>query len=180
VRLNNLGAGLTVTGTLDKPTMLAVVAFRTKFFLGRTHNVSKATMKRLKALTYMKNKLPRECRGERIVVCVDKTQKLLRIVKRGKVTITVDARMGGPSTPTREGAFRVFSKARFHISTLYKTPMPYAMFFSGGQAVHYSPFFHQDGYYGASHGCVGVRTTTVAARLFRLIPVGTKVYVYRS
>ena len=35
--------------------------------------------------------------------------------------------------------------------------MPYAMFFSGGQAVHYSPDFAARGYNGASHGCVNVR-----------------------
>ena len=114
------------------------------------------------------------------MLCVDKTQKLLRVVRKGTVVLTVDARFGGPSTPTREGSFRVFGKARTHISSQYKTPMPYAMFFSGGQAVHYSPFFHRDGYYGASHGCVGIRTTAIAARLFRIVPVGTKVVVYRS
>ena len=180
VRLNYLGAGLTVTSVLDKPTMRAVMAFRVKYFLGKNRVVSKATMKRLTALTYMKNRVPKQCRDERMVVCVDKTQKLLRIVKKGKVVYTVDARMGGSSTPTREGAFRIFSKSRHHVSSLYKTPMPWAMFFSGGQAVHYSPFFHQDGYYGASHGCVGVRSTKVAAKLWAMVPVGTKVYVYRS
>ena len=43
------------------------------------------------------------------------------------------------------------------VSTLYKTPMPWAMTFSGGQAVHYSPDFAARGYNGASHGCVNVR-----------------------
>jgi hypothetical protein len=179
-RLNYLGAGLAVTGTLDKPTMRAVIAFRVKYFLGKNNVMSKDAMKRLVALTYMKNRVPKQCRDERMVVCVDKTQKLLRVVKNGKVVYTVDARMGGSSTPTREGAFRVFSKSRYHVSSLYKTPMPWAMFFSGGQAVHYSPFFHVEGYYGASHGCVGVRSTKVAAQLWRMVPVGTKVYVYRS
>ena len=35
--------------------------------------------------------------------------------------------------------------------------MPFAMFFSGGQAVHYSSDFAARGYAGATHGCVNVR-----------------------
>jgi lipoprotein-anchoring transpeptidase ErfK/SrfK len=58
--------------------------------------------------------------------------------------------------------------------------MPFAMFFSGGQAVHYSPFFARDGYYGGSHGCIGLRDITAARLLFDRIPMGTKVYVYWS
>ena len=115
-----------------------------------------------------------------MVVCVDKTQKLLRIVKKGKVVYTVDARMGSDATPDPRGRLPRLQQVALHVSSLYKTPMPWAMFFSGGQAVHYSPFFHRDGYYGASHGCVGVRSTKVAAKLFATVPVGTKVYVYRS
>ena len=58
--------------------------------------------------------------------------------------------------------------------------MPYSMFFSGGQAVHYSPYFHRDGYYGASHGCVNLHDRSAAAKLYRVVPLGTRVYVYRS
>ena len=43
------------------------------------------------------------------------------------------------------------------MSTLYDSSMPFAMFFDGGQAVHYSADFAADGYYGASHGCVNIR-----------------------
>jgi hypothetical protein len=43
--------------------------------------------------------------------------------------------------------------------------MPYAMFF-GGQAVHYFAVLHRDGYNGASHGCVNLRSTTTASYLF--------------
>ncbi len=44
--------------------------------------------------------------------------------------------------------------------------MPFAMFFSGGQAVHYSSDFAANGYYGASHGCVNVRDYDGVAWLF--------------
>ena len=69
----------------------------------------------------------------------------------------MDVRFGSDRTPTREGTFSVGWKSRNHFSTLYNTPMPYAMFFSGGQAVHYSADFAARGYSGASHGCVNVR-----------------------
>jgi lipoprotein-anchoring transpeptidase ErfK/SrfK len=58
--------------------------------------------------------------------------------------------------------------------------MPYAMFFSGGQAVHYSSDFAARGYNGASHGCVNVRDLAKIKVLFDQINVGDKVIVYRS
>ena len=66
-------------------------------------------------------------------------------------------RFGSEYTPTREGVFSVFQKNRDWTSTLYGSKMPYSMFFSGGQAVHYSSDFAARGYSGASHGCVNVR-----------------------
>ena len=65
-------------------------------------------------------------------------------------------------------------------STIYDTSMPLAMFFSGGQAVHYSPDFAANGYNGASHGCVNVRDRAAVAWLFDQVRLGDKVIVYRS
>ena len=58
--------------------------------------------------------------------------------------------------------------------------MPFAMFFSGGQAVHYSPDFAAVGYAGASHGCVNVRDYQAVAGLFEQVQVGDRVVVYWS
>jgi lipoprotein-anchoring transpeptidase ErfK/SrfK len=58
--------------------------------------------------------------------------------------------------------------------------MPLAMFFSGGQAVHYSSDFAAVGYAGASHGCVNVRDYDALAVLFGEVQVGDKVVVYWS
>ncbi|MGR6997295.1 L,D-transpeptidase [Yinghuangia aomiensis] len=74
----------------------------------------------------------------------------------------------------------VFQKSRDHVSTLYHTSMPFAMFFSGGQAVHYSPDFAKNGYNGASHGCVNVRNKALITQLFDTVRIGDKVIVYRS
>ncbi|CAM5577672.1 hypothetical protein STENM223S_02612 [Streptomyces tendae] len=81
-------------------------------------------------------------------------------------------------TPTREGVFQVYWKSRHLVSTLYDSPMPYAMFFSGGQAVHYSADFAARGYAGASHGCVNVRDEGAIATLYEQVRDGDKVVVH--
>ena len=66
------------------------------------------------------------------------------------------------------------------LSTIYHTPMPYAMFFSGGQAVHYSSDFASRGYNGCSHGCVNIRNKSGIRWVFDRVRVGDRVIVYRS
>ena len=90
-------------------------------------------------------------------LCISKRTNSLVWVVDGKPQLRMDVRFGSAELPTREGSFSVGWKSRNHVSTIYHTPMPYAMFFSGGQAVHYSPDFAARGYNGASHGCVNVR-----------------------
>jgi lipoprotein-anchoring transpeptidase ErfK/SrfK len=166
----------------DATTVIEVRRFQGKFVsrpyrLKATGVVDARTYTALRALTKNRGLLPATCRrGE--VVCVDKTLKLLRLVRGGRAVLTLDARFGGAGTPTREGKFRVRSKDANHTSSLFHTWMPWAMFFSGGQAVHYSPYFHRDGYRGASHGCVNLRDWKGVQRLFRLVRLGTRVVVY--
>jgi lipoprotein-anchoring transpeptidase ErfK/SrfK len=114
------------------------------------------------------------------VLCIDKSSRTLRWVVDGEVRELVDVRFGSAYTPTREGVFSVYFKSRDHVSELYDTPMPFAMFFSGGQAVHYSPDFAAVGYNGASHGCVNVRDHDAVAGLFDQVEVGDRVVVYWS
>ena len=56
--------------------------------------------------------------------------------------------------------------------------MPWAMTFSGGQAVHYSPDFAARGYNGASHGCVNVRNFDGIKWLWHEVRLGDRVVVY--
>jgi hypothetical protein len=114
------------------------------------------------------------------VLCIDKSSSSLRWVVDGEVLVTVDARFGGNGYFTREGQFSVFSKSRDHVSSLYETSMPFAMFFSGGQAVHYSPDFAATGYDGASHGCVNIRDYDAIASLYDQVQIGDRVVVYWS
>ncbi|NUU22949.1 MAG: L,D-transpeptidase [Streptomycetaceae bacterium] len=113
-------------------------------------------------------------------MCIDKTTRKLTWVIDGVPQYSFEVRFGSAELPTREGAFAVFQKSKDHVSTLYHTSMPYAMFFSGGQAVHYSPDFAANGYNGASHGCVNVRNKALIMQLFAESRIGDKVIVYRS
>jgi Putative peptidoglycan binding domain/L,D-transpeptidase catalytic domain len=113
-------------------------------------------------------------------LCVDKTASKVYFVVDGQLHMILDARFGRKGLPTREGEFEVESKSRDHVSSIYDAPMPYAMFFNGGQAVHYSPGFAAEGYNGASHGCVNTRDKQATAAIFDSVSVGDPVIVYRS
>jgi len=121
--------------------------------------------------------LPRECKVT-TTICIDTTFLTLRYVRDGEVVRMMDIRVGASKFPTDTGLFRVYRKARHHRSSDYGTPMPYSLFYNGAESIHYSYFFHRDGYNGASHGCVNLRDLKGTEWLFRHSPVGTRVYVY--
>ena len=112
------------------------------------------------------------------VMCISKSSRTLTWVIDGAPQMKLAVRFGSEYTPTREGVFSVFQKNRDWTSTLYGSKMPYSMFFSGGQAVHYSSDFAARGYAGASHGCVNVRDLAGIASLFSQVNLGDKVVVY--
>ncbi len=179
-RLLWTGLPLKVTGTYDLATVKAVKKFQVKQLLHSTGRVDKLTYTRLAQVTRRGPKLDPRCSHATWILCIDKSQKVLRYIVHGKVVMLLDVRFGSPALPTREGVFEVYYKSRYHVSKLYDTPMPYALFFSGGQAVHYSMFFHAVGYAGLSHGCVNVRDEGSMAKLFDDVPLGTKVVIYRT
>ncbi|MCC2594341.1 L,D-transpeptidase [Tessaracoccus sp. OS52] len=114
-------------------------------------------------------------------LCVSKNQRKMAWMVNGQILKVVDVRFGkeGASTETRNGAHRVGWKSRDHVSSIYGTAMPFAMFFDGGQAVHYSDNFRRVGYDGNSAGCVNVRDYDAIKWLFDTqVKVGDKVIVY--
>ena len=118
------------------------------------------------------------CRTGR-VLCISKADRKMRWMIDGQVIREFDARFGSTSTPTREGSFTVFRKVRDDWSYLYNSPMPFSMYFSGGQAVHYSADFAARGYAGASHGCVNIRDYAGIQWLYDTqVRVGDRVVVY--
>ncbi|GAA5611713.1 hypothetical protein Spla01_02868 [Streptomyces platensis] len=190
-RLAQLGLfGRTPTGYYGSVTTTAVRAFQRRQGLPRTGTVQPATWRALRKQTGRPSRThlhpptaqpigvpdPRCMRGR--VICISKRSNTLAWVVDGRVVSAMDVRFGSQYTPTREGTFHITFKSRHHFSTLYHTAMPYAMFFSGGQAVHYSADFAAHGYRGASHGCVNVRDKKALAPLFNTVRPGTKVVIY--
>ena len=113
-------------------------------------------------------------------ICIDKSTRTLRWVVDGTVALKMDARFGCQSSATREGAFSVRAKVREGYSNMYDSRMPFSLFFSGHQAVHYSDDFNARGYDGCSHGCVNIRNWNALSQLFAEARVGDKVIVYWS
>lgn len=184
-----------VTGYYGEITATAVRGFQAKRGFPVTGEVDRRTLDRLHEMSREPTRaeltnqhaadgnqpgtLDARCRTGR-VLCIDKSTRTLRWVTDGTVHTTLDVRFGRESMPTREGSFTVFAKSRDHVSSIYGTSMPYAMFFSGGQAVHYSPDFAANGYDGASHGCVNVRDRDAIAALFDQVRIGDRVVVHWS
>jgi lipoprotein-anchoring transpeptidase ErfK/SrfK len=126
-----------------------------------------------------KLRLDKRCMTGRII-CINKKTRKVAFMVNGKPLAVGDARFGAARTPTRNGMFKVYRKSKNHVSSIYKSPMPYAMFFSGGQAIHYSADFRARGYNGASHGCVNMRDKNKIAWIFARVKIGDRVLVYNA
>ncbi|MBT2412866.1 murein L,D-transpeptidase [Streptomyces sp. ISL-12] len=179
------------TGAYDELTEKTVRGFQRKRGLPVTGRTDTVTWERLRGMTrepghwdlYLMGGQPAAAPDPRCltgrVLCVSKESRTLRWMIDGRTVSTMAVRFGSRGTPTREGVFSVYWKSRNHWSTLYDSSMPYAMFFSGGQAVHYSSDFAARGYAGASHGCVNVRDEAAIKQLYAEVRDGDKVVVYR-
>ena len=197
LRLNWAGLATPLTGVFDSATRDQVNHLREKYLYERSGIVTPELWKLLRGITSSNGALPSQCRGT--MICISKTQEVLRYLVNGKVVLTLDARFGPEGSgglSTGEGMFAIDRKegcsgnlnagssygamlANCHVSTGYGTPMPWSMFFNGGQAIHYSYFFNQDGYWGHSHGCVNIRNWNGIHWLYNNADYGTPVYVYR-
>jgi hypothetical protein len=183
-----------VTDHYGDQTRTAVEGFQAKRGFEVTGVVDQRTLTKLEEMTVeptvdeLNNVEPDPADGSALdprcltgrVLCIDKSTSSLRWVVDGEVEVALDARFGGNGYVTREGSFTVYRKSRDHVSSLYDTSMPFAMFFDGGQAVHYSPDFAATGYSGASHGCVNIRDYDEIAALYDEVQLGDRVVVYWS
>jgi peptidoglycan hydrolase-like protein with peptidoglycan-binding domain len=199
-RVRNLQARLSqigwfsgkVTDFYGPATVTAVSGFQRRRAIPVTGEVDQRTWDRLLAMSRTPtsdelhnvapnpanvSSLDHRCMTGR-ALCISKRTNTLVWMVDGQPKLRLDVRFGSDRTPTREGAFSVGWKSRDHFSKIYDTPMPYAMFFSGGQAVHYSADFAARGYAGASHGCVNVRNRSGITWLYSQVRVGDKVIVY--
>jgi len=163
--------------TYGPSTSRALASLQKKFWLPDDRYVTRKTWDRLRTLAGPVGSLPKACTSEDSI-CISTEQKIVRWIVNGKVAMSADARFGLPEAATARGTFTVTRKSRDHVSSLYRTAMPFSLFFHGGQAVHYSAYFKRDGYYGASHGCVNLRDLKKAGWLFDRAQVGDRVHVY--
>jgi L,D-transpeptidase-like protein len=105
--------------------------------------------------------------------CVDLATREAWLARDGKVVYgPVKVRTGRPGFPTAPGTFHVTFKDRHHVSSVYHSPMPYSVFFNGGDA------FHQGSLAVSSHGCVHL-SHAAAVRFYDTLRVGDEVQVVR-
>ncbi|HET9257185.1 MAG TPA: L,D-transpeptidase [Pseudonocardiaceae bacterium] len=92
--------------------------------------------------------------------CVDLSARRAWLLRDGTISYgPVPVATGKSGAPTHVGMFRVFWKDLHHRSSLFNNaPMPYSVFFDGGEA------FHEDSTTVLSHGCVHLAHS--AARTF--------------
>ncbi|UQX03086.1 L,D-transpeptidase family protein [Streptomyces sp. RerS4] len=111
------------------------------------------------------------------VTCVDLERQLLWVQRGRRVVFApVPIRTGRDDQETRPGWHEIYWRHKDHVSSLYdNSPMPYAQFFDGGQALHGRPgrLFAE----GGSAGCVNLSVPD-AERLWNLLVEGDAVYVW--
>jgi len=86
-------------------------------------------------------------------IVVSKTNQTLWAFQDGRLRRRYVVSTGEIDHDTRAGWFSVYNREKMHHSSLYDVDMPFALFFSGGQAIHASSALRQLGL-PASHGCV--------------------------
>lgn len=135
-------------------TLAGVKEFQTRNDLPATGIVDHRTWRPLiKQSVRGRAKVPDRCKSRGWHACYDRWWHQVNLYHDGTLLNSWLVRGGGASTPTRVGNFRVYYRDIDHVSTLFDTPMPYAQFFSGGQALHGSRLM-MDPYVDHSHGCV--------------------------
>ena len=119
-------------------------------------------------------------RSQGKVVCISRQQRRMSYVVDGKVRFTREARFARPGWESPMGEFRIWYMNADTVSKIFgeRTPMPYAIFYQGNVAIHYSQDFSDKGYESGSHGCSQLRDYQVAKWLYEQVKVGDRVVVY--
>jgi len=178
-RLQRLGLFDAVpNGHFGPVTEAGVKTFQRRNGLTATGVVNRPTWRRLIRQTVRGRRVvPSGCRAAGWHACYDRWWHQVNLYHGGTLLNSWLVRGGGSSTRTRKGTFRVYYRDIDHVSGAFHTPMPYAQFFSGGQALHGSRLM-MDPYVGHSHGCVNFWVED-ARQLWRLTSIKRlKVHVY--
>lgn len=164
-------AGLPVSDVMDERTWATLIR--------RTRNPRYADLFKAAPVSTMVQELDPRCTTGK-VVCISKKQQKMSYVVDGKVHFTREARFAMPGWEGPDGEFRIWYMNSDTISKIFgeRTPMPYAIFYQGNVAIHYSQDFADKGYAGGSHGCSQLRDYQVAKWLYEQLKVGDRVVVY--
>ena len=111
----------------------------------------------------------------RDAIIVSKANQRLWALEDGVVKHRWLVSTGKRDLDTRAGWFSVYMRNKDHHSREYDVPMPFALFFSGGQAIHASTALRRLGS-PASHGCVRL-PRRYAQTLFAESKIGRPVIV---
>jgi len=183
-----------VDGVFDEATRAAVAAWRTRIglpasevmdertwapLIARTRNPRYAELFDAPPTSTLAQELDPRCSTGR-VVCISKQQRRMSLVVDGNVRFTREARFARPGWDSPLGEFRIWYKNADTVSKIFgeRTPMPYAIFYQGNVAIHYSQDFADKGYDSGSHGCSQLRDYQVAKWLYEQVKVGDRVVVY--
>lgn len=157
-----------VDGVFDGSTGTAVEAFQAKVGLSTNGIANHATWAALIKQTIRgRGHIPAGCHASGWQACYDRLRHQLTLFHNGALHNAWLVRGGKRGEVTRLGRFVVFRRYRHHVSSLPgHSPMPFAQFFSGGEAIHGSRRM-VDPFHGHSHGCINMYVED-ARQLWRL------------
>jgi hypothetical protein len=170
VRLRYLPSGA-VTGRLDYRTEQALMAFQAWTGLVRDGIDGQTTRDALETAHAPR---PRREAASGHYAEVFRSLGVLLCVSDGTLVRVVHCSTGRPSLPTPAGRFSIFLKSLDWWSTAYGDWMPFASFFSAGDAIHGFPDVPA---YPASHGCVRI-SMPEAPWVYTFMGYGAAVFVY--
>lgn len=194
-RLRQVGAYAgAVDGVFDAATRQAIGAWRARIglpagevmderawtrLIGRTRSPRYADLFDAPPASELTQELDPRCATGK-VVCISRQQRRMSYVVDGKVHFTREARFARPGWESPEGEFRIWYMNRDTVSKIFgeRTPMPYAIFYQGNVAIHFSQDFADNGYESGSHGCSQLRDYQAAKWLYEQVKVGDRVVVY--
>lgn len=146
-------------GVYGPRTTLAVKRFQKRVKLRQSGKAGHATWAKLIRTTVRaESSIPKRCKSSGWHACYDRKRHRVTLWRSGKLHNEWLVRGGAAKYKTRTGDFQVFRRSRNHVSNLYNSPMPYAQFFSGGQALHAS-YYMVNPFRGHSHGCINMYIT---------------------
>jgi len=149
--------GIPPTGYYGGRTVRAVKTFQRRVGLPVTGIMDRVSWRKLiRRSTFGRKIVPPACKSAGWHACYDRYWHQVTLYHDGTVLNSWLVRGGAYDTKTRLGDFVVYARVRFAVSTEYgDSPMPYALFFDGGEALHGSRMM-VDPYVGHSHGCVNL------------------------